>query len=154
MSQITGIGSITGLFTLQSVSGGGGSDITPDAVNWADVFVSDGTTFNYSQRQITGITSSITIKVQYTPTFSATLYYYVSNTSGDIVSGDGSLGNLPASYGMTSIANNGTFTVSNNQYVTFGVTVACGEFCTVTVKNQSDGDATLDTFNAYQAGEC
>jgi hypothetical protein len=136
------------------VSGGGGGDVTPNAVNWADIYLLDGLVYFYSERQITGIDSSITLKVQYTPLFSATLYYYVSNTSGAIVSGDNSLLADPVSSSMTAISNNGTFTVSNNQYVTFGVIPACGDVFTVTVKNQSDGDVTLDTFVASQEGEC
>ena len=132
----------------------GGADVTPNAVNWADIYLLNGLVFFYSERQITGIDSSITLKVQYTPLFSATLYYYVSNTSGAIVSGDNSLVADPVSSSMTAISNNGTFTVSNNQYVTFGVIPTCGEFCTVTVKNQSDGDVTLDTFFASYEGEC
>ena len=129
-------------------------DVTPNAVNWADIYTLDSSLYFYSERQITGIDSSITLKVQYTPLFSATLYYYVSNTSGAIVSGDNSLFTGPASSSMTAISNNGTFTVSNNQYVTFGVTIACGDGFTVTVKNQSSGDVTLDTFYATQEGEC
>jgi hypothetical protein len=56
---------------------------------------------------------------------------------------------------MNSIANNGTFTVTNNQYVTFGATISCFIMSpVVTVKNQSDSNATLDTFTLSYSGEC
>ena len=50
---------------------------------------------------------------------------------------------------MTFIGNLGTFTVSNNQYVTFGCYPV--GVLTVTIKNQSDSNATLDTFNLTYA---
>jgi hypothetical protein len=134
---------------------GGGSDVTPNAVNFTSAYQNtDVAIYGYTEKQITGINQTITLKVQYTPLFFATLYYYVSNTSGAIVSGDNFSETDPVSFSMTAISNNGTFTVSNNQYVTFGVLPTCGELFTVTVKNQSDGDVTLDTFSAYQQGEC
>ena len=60
----------------------------------------------------------------------------------------------PTGFGINSIANNGTFTVSNNQYVTFGVETGCNQNPVVTVKNQSDSDAILDTFAMVHLGEC
>ena len=130
------------------VAGGGGSDVTPNAVNWGTIsYDNDTAEYTYAEQQITGINQTITLKVQYTSPGS-TVYYYVSNTSGDIVGG------APFLNGMSSIANNGTFTVSNNQYVTFGVDAVCGAFATVTVLNQSDGDVTLDTMTIQFLGEC
>jgi hypothetical protein len=138
------------------VSGGGGGDVTPAAVNWADVsYDSTLGLFGYTERQITGINTSITLKVQYTALAGSLVYYYVSNTSGDIVSGDGTSPITPDFYG-TAIVNNGTLTVSNNQYVTFACDMSggCSDLFTITVKNQSDGDTTLDTFNTQWQGEC
>ncbi len=140
---------------IVAAGGGGGGDVTPNAVNWADIYY-DGTIglFLYTERQITGISSSITLKVQFTAIFGSQMFYYVSSTAGSIVSGDDLISQDPAFFGMTEITNNGTFTVSNNQYVTFGVNASCGDSFTITVKNQSDSDTTLDTFLAYYEGEC
>ena len=138
------------------VVAGGGGDVTPNAVNWANVdYDSTLGIWTYTERQITGINTSITLKVQYTALNGSSVYYYVSNTSGDIVSGDGTSAIVPGFYG-TAISNNGTFTVSSNQYVTFACDMAggCGDLFTITVKNQSDGDTTLDTFNTLWQGEC
>jgi hypothetical protein len=130
------------------------SDFTPNAVNWADVYYNgDIGFFGYSERQITGISSSITLKIQISSVGLSDLYYFVSSSPGSIVSGDGELSQDPEFLGMTLISNNGTINVSNNQYVTFGTNPSAFDTLTVTVKNQSDGDATLDTFIAYYQGE-
>jgi hypothetical protein len=137
------------------VGGGGGADVTPNAVNWTTIsFNNDIGEYYYTERQITGINQTITLKVQYTSPGS-TVYYFVSNTTGSVIAGgDGGSLDSPIAYSMSSIANNGTFTVSNNQYVTFGVIPVCGTFTTVTVLNQSDGDTTLDTIEMEFLGEC
>ena len=125
-----------------------GSDVTPNAVNWGTIsYDNDLAEYTYAEQQITGINQTITLKVQFGAA-GWTIYYYVSNTSGDIIGGP------PFLNGMSSIANNGTFTVSNNQYVTFGMTRFCGVPATVTVLNQSDGDVTLDTMTMEFLGEC
>ena len=138
------------------VVAGGGGDVTPNAVNWDDIFYDNETSeWFYTERQITGINETITIKVQYTAIFGSDFYYYVSNSSGSIIPGGGGYDGIPpASFDMNTISNNGTFTVSNNQYVTFGANVGCGENITVTIKNQSDGDSVLDTLGMQQIGEC
>ena len=133
------------------VAGGGGSDVTPNAVNWGTIsYDNDTAEYTYAEQCFTGINQTITLKVQYTSPGS-TVYYYVSNTEGDISTIDPS---SPSTNGMTPIANNGTFTVSNDQCVTFGATPACSAFATVTVLNQSDGDVILDTILMSYFGEC
>jgi hypothetical protein len=136
------------------VVAGGGGDVTPNAVNFISVYYNnDFIEYGYTEKQITGINQTITLKVQYNSPGS-TVYYSVSNSSGFAVFGDNNSPNSPISYGMTAISNNGTFTVSNNQYVTFGVTPVCSVSAMVTVLNQSDGDAVLDTFFIEHYGEC
>jgi hypothetical protein len=135
-----------------AAGGGGGGDVTPAAVNWATVyFNNDSGIWGYSERQITGIDQTITLQVQYAG--SVTLYYFVSSSAGAKVSGDATSATSPSGFSMNSIANNGTFTVTNNQYVTFGVELFCTQ-STATVKNQSDSNATLDTFLMDHLGEC
>jgi len=73
------------------------------------------------------------------------MYYKVQST-GTVPSSSSD----PASNGYTNIRHNDTLTVSNNQYVVFGVQSGTGvtTSSTITVKNNSDGNATLDTFTA------
>ena len=123
-------------------------DVTPNSINWSDIGYNDGSLlYSYSEKQITGINQTITLRVEYNEAFGDQLYYYVSNTAGIVTGtpGDSSTVSDPASLGMIFIGNLGTFTVSNNQYVTFGCYPS--GIITVTVKNQSDSNATLDTFN-------
>jgi hypothetical protein len=115
----------------------GGGDVTPNAVNWANV-TGEYSNVTTSMLQITGIASSITLKVS-----------FVLNTG--IQSNQKYSVQSSASFGTgTAIANDGTFTVSNNQYV--GFRADCGGACaetkvsTWTITNVSDGNAVLDTF--------
>ena len=139
----------------RAAAGGGGGDVTPNAVNWATVsYNNDYEVWGYSERQITGIDQTITLKVQIANGSVATLYYFVSSSAGAKVSGDATSATSPSGFSMNSIANDGTFTVTNNQYVTFGVETGCNQDPVATVKNQSDSDATLDTFAMNYYGEC
>jgi hypothetical protein len=138
-----------------AAGGGGGGDVTPAAVNWATVyFDNDSGVWGYSERQITGIDQTITLQVQIANGTGVTLYYFVSSNAGAKVSGDATSATSPSGFSMNSIANNGTFTVTNNQYVTFGVETGCNQSPVTTVKNQSDSNATLDTFAMDHYGEC
>ena len=137
-----------------AAGGGGGGDVTPNAVNWATVYNNEYSVWGYSERQITGIDQTITLQVQIADGAGATLYYFVSSSAGAKVSGDGTSATSPSGFSMNSIANNGTFTVTNNQYVTFGVETGCNSSPVATVKNQSDSNATLDTFAMEHYGEC
>ena len=112
----------------------GGGDVTPNAVNWANV-TGEYSNVTTSMLQITGITTSITLKVSFTGAQQNQKYSVQSS----------------ASFGTgTAIANDGTFTVSNNQYV--GFRADCGGACaetkvsTWTITNVSDGNAVLYTF--------
>jgi hypothetical protein len=125
------------------------SDVTPNAVNWANVGFDSGVEkYVYSSRQITGINQTITLKVEYSSDFTD-LYYAVTNTQPEITQDYAvfSPPNETSNPVMTYILPNGTFTVSNNQYVTFGADTGTPSVL-VTVKNTSDGNATLDTFLA------
>ena len=139
-----------------SAKKGSAADVTPNAVNWATLsFDNDSGLYGYSEKQITGINQTITLQVQFNNTNGFTLYYFVSSSASAKVTGDATSTTSPTSFSMNSIANNGTFTVTNNQYVTFGATISCFIYSPVaTVKNQSDSNATLDTFALSYDGEC
>ena len=114
-----------------AAGGGGGGDVTPAAVNWANV--SGAQTTQTAMVQITGIDQTITLRVAYSGSLSNVVYSVQSS----------------ASFGTgTSISNNGTFTVSNNQYVGFGAQINFSGTATqsFTITNVSDSDAVLDTF--------
>lgn len=125
-------------------------DVIPNAINWGDVSWSaiEGG-FYYAVKQITGIDQTITIKVN-TSTAAQALWYRTSTTTLDLPSDNLLDGGTPTDYGMTQINNNGTFTVSNNRYIAFGVKPPSTAFgsMTVTVRNNSNADTVLDTFTA------
>lgn len=119
------------------------SDVVPDAVNWSDVTYDEGLiTTTYTKQQITGISSSITLKVSLNNT-NVKCWYKVTTANDTYSSG------LPSGNSFTQITNNQTFSVNNNQYVHFSVTDngnIAPQSTTATVKNNSDGDTSLDTF--------
>ena len=127
-------------------TGGGGADVIPNTVDWTNIYYNGlFGTFGYSERQITGINTTITLKFESdTPDG---VFVLVSNTAGAIVTGDGTSSVDPGTYGMTFLNPNDTFTVSNNQYVTFG---SSGQNYSsiMTIRNQSNADAKLDDFNS------
>jgi hypothetical protein len=134
---------------------GGGADVIPNAINWSNIgyngILGD---FTYTEKQITGINQTITLKV--TQSTNIIDMYYGVNTAinGDYERFD--YGDLegrvtafdPSIFGLTNIANNGTFTVSNNDWICFACQGGTTINITVTIKNNSDGDSTLDTFTA------
>ena len=126
---------------------GGGADNTPDAVNWGNVqvipFKKSGSIYTYNAQQITGISTSITLKTEFSNTGYLYLYYKIQSTS-TVPSSNFN----PPPQGYTNILHNGTITVSNNEWVVFGVNKGTTSSSTITVKNTSDSNTTLDTFTA------
>jgi hypothetical protein len=129
-----------------------GGDVTPNAVNWADVSYSeDNLSGSKSSQQITGINQTITLRVNYTSAQGANkveLYYLKS------VSADGPpffwTESVPENY--TKILDGATFTVTNDEYVNFTVYYGASWVppssadATVTVTNVTDSNTVLDTF--------
>jgi hypothetical protein len=119
------------------------SGVTPNAVNWANCgLIVNVTTYVYSAQQITGITTPITLQLSTSGSFNA-LVYKVQSTSTVPASSS-----LPLSNGYAQITDTGTLTVSNNQWLVFCARAFTTINVTVTVRNTSDGNATLDTFTA------
>lgn len=119
-------------------------DVTPNAVSWKDPLAYNGTIgiYDYSERQITGINQTITLKVNLS---GLDIYVLVSSSPGAIGSGDGSTSQDPGFLGCTQLLDQSTFTVSNNQYVTF-MASGSGDSL-VEVINISDSDTMLDSFD-------
>jgi hypothetical protein len=127
-----------------------GVDVTPNAVDWSEViYDSLFGDFTYTEKQITGINTSITLHVEYDQGL-YDLYYKVNNTDqgyeGSPTASD------PVTLGFTLINHTGTFSVSNNQYVSFGLSNPDNSnfLDTVSVYNDSDSGTLLDTFDAKQ----
>jgi len=117
------LAAIIATFEAAGGGGGGGTDVTPDAINWADI---GGVSPQSNAAQtFTGINTAIEITFSYTgtgtPFITATKNGSVPFTSGDSVESGDTL----------------SFSVS-----TFGAD-ATG---TVTIVNASDSNTTLDTF--------
>jgi hypothetical protein len=110
----------------------GGTDVTPNAVNWVDIY--DGPSPIYTNtQQITGINTIITLEIQIIDSWDMSYLNVGVNTSN--------------SYGgtITDITNGGTFTVNNNEYVTFEMAGNIFGNVTFSVTNNSDANAVLDT---------
>ena len=126
------------------------ADNTPAAVNWADTTAHSAKrswNYTYTAQQITGISTSITLQTEFSNNGYLYLYYKVqsTNTVPAVTS-------APTSNSYTNIQHNGTITVSNNEWVVFcGAAGGNNVSATVTVKNTSDGNATLDTFYSFSS---
>jgi len=122
--------------------GGGGSDVTPDAVDWVDISFRPRVSFG----QITGIDTDITLDITIAPADS-NLYsidYWIT-TNSTATESQITANGTRIQPGTLSVS----FTVSNNEYVHFfvgpqGPKTTAG---TVTITNASDGDTVLDTFD-------
>ena len=111
---------------------GSAADVTPNAVNWT-YYGPENPTYT-TMLQITGITTPITLRVTYTNDFYAYGQQYSVQSTASFGTG-------------TAIASNGTFTVSNGQYLGFSSSSYSGLSATYwTITNVSDGNAAIDTF--------
>lgn len=146
VQNVSGGNAVIGSFTaLKSAAAGG--DVVPNALNWSDInYLSSIELWGFTQRQITGISQTITLRISLSNT-SQTIYYHkgASGFQGQDFETDFSDAASPSGQGMTQIGHNGTFTVSNNDYVCFAS--ESGASFTVTVVNVSNSNSTLDTFN-------
>jgi len=129
-------------------------DYTPNSVNWVGpATVTDqgpgGWDYEAVVQQITGISCDITLKAEYTRTFIKLYYKTSSNGSLSLSFNDpNGSSNYLSNNGWTYLAPNDTFTVANNQYVYFCPSDPTTlEDRTVTIKNNSDGAVTLDSFD-------
>jgi hypothetical protein len=114
-----------------SAGGGGGGDVTPNALNWT--FYGGGQPATSTMLQITGITVPITLRVNYTNDIGAYNQRYSVQSTNTFGTG-------------TPVNNNDTFTISNNQYLGFQSWSMGGAKATYwTITNVSDGNALIDT---------
>jgi hypothetical protein len=134
------------------------SDVTPNAVNWGNISY-DGTAplenVTITSKQITGINQTITLKLTYTNNGGCDIYYKIAANGNNDNTGvtDATWSGM----GYILVANNGQFTVNNNDYVEFttypnGNYVGFVPIFTVTVTNVTDSNTVLDTFVANATG--
>jgi len=119
-----------------------GGDVTPDAVNWTDTTSTTGTATTIGQL-ITGISSSITLKLNISGNGVYTVLYGTNSTNS-----------VPATFttigsGAPFTGDTSTFSVPNDTWLFFRFTRGSAGLCiltTTTVVNTSDSNTTLDTF--------
>lgn len=137
------------------------NDVTPNAVDWQIANLTSGdiqSNTKLTEEQITGINTTITLKLVNPSGQSWEMYYRVNNTA--LGEGCYDIGTL---YYYTDVENNGirvtipaedyiTFTVSNNQYVSFAVL----NYSDIEweIRNASDGDALLGTMTWSTVPTC
>ena len=126
MSQFTGLLSATGLGSIRNL-GVELPDVTPNAVNWNDVFSPLSATTNTVT--ITGINTAINLSISYTGYSVGTFSVYKNGTEFDLTND-----------------NPYTLSVSNNDQVYFFYSPQAPSTVSVTVSNASDGNTVLDTF--------
>jgi len=126
-----GIASKIGTLTKK----GSAADVTPNAVNWADV--TEGNLATTTMQQFTGINQTITLSISWTESGGG-VFYYSKNTTNTY--------NTGTQVSLTSSPT--SLTISNGDYLGFRVNWVFGDsdVRNVTVTNTSDGNATLDTF--------
>lgn len=131
-----------------SGGGGGGTDNTPDAVNWEDItYDVSAVTSTITSKQITGVTSGIYLNLTgQTSNPNVIIYYRVDNTeqTGTVVTDP-----APSSpWVQIAEASPGTtFPVNNNQWVSFaGWAAAKNASEQQDVYNASDNNTLLDSF--------
>jgi len=120
---------------------GGGSDVTPNAVNWNDVSGGYGFPLYTNTVTITGINTAINLVITWSGNTVGTFGIYING--GSYVSLEDELGGSPV-----------TLSISNNDTIRFGAGIISGsKVISVTVTNSSDGNAVLDTFTMTVYGE-
>lgn len=126
---------LTNTYSWSIFDGGGISvDVTPDAVDWPNFNVTGTTQYDTSTQTITSISAPISLQVSFSDLRDPYQMSVLQN--GTVTQGPSS---APGSF---------QFNVTNNDTIAFRFDVSNGnraEFV-VTIINQSDGNATLDTF--------
>lgn len=111
------------------------TDVTPNAISWADVFSSCATATSSTQT-ITGINTTITFSISYTRS-GATSYTFQYLKNGVATT-------ITTSPTNISLSNNDTLAFILNRPVSSIYPIGS---VAITVRNASDGNALIDTLN-------
>lgn len=146
---------------LAKKGGGGGSDVTPDAIDWSDISyfsLTDNMTY-ITTKQLTGIGTNITLEISTDSTTPGFLFYvndsvehFTEGSELDVGTAYYNADVLGIGFYYTNFDNTNPITITgqNNYYITFGCAPYAEGTFTITVKNVSDGNAVLDTFTVTQ----
>lgn len=128
---------------------GGGADVTPDAISSSYEIAIDiyGESYTNIYFKIQGISTSITIKAVITDLGANGALYYLKKSTEPIFEQSNARANW--STPPTQLTNNGTFSISNGEWVVFTAdsTDNASAFFDVNLLNASDGDALLTQIN-------
>lgn len=132
---------MSAVIVIQQRGIGGGTDVTPDAVNWGNITKTGQTGWennSASAQTITGIDTVITLKASWTSTASSNKAkgYWVKNGAG------AGAPVLTPAY-VTAVSGDVLYFIVTDGYANPAGSADNG---TVTVTNESDGGASLDTF--------
>jgi hypothetical protein len=118
----------------------GGSDVTPNAVNWNDVSGGFGTPVYTNTVTITGISTAINLTISWSGNDVGSFSISINGGSFIDLESDG--------------GSPRTFSISNNDTIRFAASIIAGmKIISATVTNSSDGNAVLDTFTMTVYGE-
>ncbi len=110
----------------------GGRDVTPDAVDWADIFFTAPGADTNADQTIQGISEPITLGFSESGGAPNTTFSYIKNSGSPV----------------TITFDSTTVSMSSGDTLHFGAAAGTGgDNFTVSVRNETDGDTTLDTFN-------
>ena len=116
----------------KKATGGGGSDVTPDAVSWGGQIFNGGPIATTATKTITGINTSINL-------------YYACVYCGD----GGNIEYSKNSGAWTLISELSNISISNNDTLAWRCDMAGGGTQIVNINNDSDGDTQIDQIEFY-----
>lgn len=133
----------------KSTGGGGGGDVTPNPTPaWNSIGASDIPSYSYTTEQVTGIDTTINIRITTGVQFGTMPRIYIKSTPTN----PGSIPpNAPLTNGFTELTVGTLFAVAPNSYISFGCDFGIGGNegqGVVSVLNNSDGSVLLRNFLA------
>ena len=121
-------------------------DAIPNSVNWDNIFyVTNSLTpysFVFTSQRITGINVPIVLNLSF-PAWNNNFYYRISSSFIPNIVQDSSV-----SINMILFSSNTNITLNPNEYLQFGCFGLDPSVNTLTIKNVSNGNTTLDTIQA------
>ena len=125
------------------------ADVTPNPTPaWSNIFASDAPSYGYTTQQVTGIDTTINIRITTAVQIGIMPVIYIRST---LTSPSFSSFLPPAAQGFTELTVGTLFAVAPNSYISFGCDFGPGgeeDQGVVTVFNDSDGGVQLRNFLA------
>lgn len=131
----------------KSAGGGGGTDVTPNPTPaWSSITASDAPIYTYTTQQVTGIDTTINIRITTGTQFGTMPRVYIKST---LTSPSFNTFEDPVTQGFTQLTVGALFAVAPNSYISFGCDFGAGGNegqGVVSVLNNSDGSVLLSNF--------